>query len=51
VEACTRGQARVVCVAGGLKKRQVLQVALERGAINVLITDREVAAFLLGEQK
>jgi deoxyribonucleoside regulator len=51
VEACARDQARVVCVAGGLKKRQVLQVALERRAINVLITDREVAAFLLQEQK
>ena len=51
VEACARDQARVVCVAGGLKKRQVLQVALERRAINVLITDREVATFLLGEQR
>jgi deoxyribonucleoside regulator len=51
VEACAWDQARVVCVAGGLKKRQVLQVALERRAINVLITDREVAAFLLQEQK
>jgi DNA-binding transcriptional regulator LsrR (DeoR family) len=49
VDACTRDQTRVVCVAGGLKKREVLQVALERGAINVLITDREVAAFLLRE--
>jgi deoxyribonucleoside regulator len=50
-EACARDQARVVCVAGGLRKREVLRVALERGAINVLITDREVAVFLLEEQK
>ena len=50
VEASSRDQARVVCVVGGLRKRQVLRVILERGAINVLITDRQVAASLLEEQ-
>ncbi len=50
-EACARDHARVVCIAGGLKKREVLRVALERRAINVLITDREVAAFLLKDER
>jgi deoxyribonucleoside regulator len=51
VEVSAGGEARVVCVAGGLRKREVLRVVLKRGAINVLITDREAATFLLQEQR
>ena len=47
LEAIRHETGEVVCIAGGLRKVKALKVVLNRGFINVLITDREVATLLV----
>lgn len=42
-----QGKGKIVCIAGGLKKVEVLRIVLKKGLIDVLITDREVASLLI----
>ncbi|WP_183407757.1 sugar-binding transcriptional regulator [Nocardioides marmoriginsengisoli] len=42
-------QARVIAVAGGAHKRRAITAALRTGVIDVLVTDRETAEFVLAE--
>lgn len=47
VQICDKNKQKVVCIAGGIRKIEVIKAALKKKLFNVLITDEESAKSLL----
>ncbi|WP_169337948.1 sugar-binding transcriptional regulator [Propionicicella superfundia] len=45
-----RAIPRKICIAGGRTKHKAVAIALKLGLIDVLVTDAETAAYILGEE-